>query len=82
MRVALEALEEGILGGAGDTRAVFWGSVPYNLARVPLAWYASASAGLGLGAAGIWWTINVTTGLKALVKGVSVIGGRWSRIDP
>lgn len=78
--VAFEALEEGILGGAGDTRAIFWGSVPYNLARVPLAWYAAFP--LGLGAAGVWWTINATTWAKALIKGVSVLRGRWLRVEP
>ena len=78
--VAFEALEEGILGGAGDTRAVFWGSVPYNLARIPLAWLGAF--GLGMGAAGIWWTINVTTWLKAGVKGLSVLRGRWLVVEP
>lgn len=78
--VALEALEEGILGGAGDTRAVFWGSVPYNLARVPLAWWVAGP--LGYGAVGIWWVINGTTWAKSAVKGLAVLRGRWTTLEP
>ena len=75
--VAWEALAEGVLEGAGDTRAVLWLSSPLNLLRVPLAW--AAAGPLGLGAAGIWWAINLTTVAKALLKGARVLRGRWER---
>lgn len=77
--VAWEALSEGTLGGAGDTRAVFWWSAPLNVLRVPLAW---ALAGpVGLGAAGVWWAINLTTYAKALGKGHTVLRGRWASVE-
>lgn len=76
--VALEAWSEGVLGGAGDTRKIFWGSVPFNLLRIPLAW-AMASP-LGWGAAGVWWAINLTTVLKATVKCGLVVEGGWARL--
>ncbi|MFO0723453.1 MAG: MATE family efflux transporter [Myxococcota bacterium] len=77
--VAWESLAEGVLSGAGDTRAVFWGSMPFNVLRVPLAW--SLAFPLGLGAAGVWWAINLTTYLKVFAKGMAVRRGRWARIQ-
>ncbi len=77
--VAFEALSEGVLEGAGDTRPVFWTSTPLNLLRIPLAW--GLAGPLGWGAAGIWWAINVTTMVKALAKGGMVLGGRWQRVE-
>src|SRR5690349_21934462 len=45
--VALEAFGEGVLGGAGDTRRMFWATVPFNLMRVPLAWFLAIHLGWG-----------------------------------
>lgn len=77
--VALEALFEGALFGAGDTRTVFWLSAPANTLRVPLAWALAIS--LGWGAAGIWWAINVTTWAKAAGKGWFTWRGRWAELE-
>jgi len=77
--VAWEALFEGVLAGAGDTRTVFWLSTPFNLLRIPLAWFFAFP--LGWGAAGIWWAINITTLMKALCKGWAVHRGRWAEIE-
>lgn len=76
--VAWEALGEGVLNGAGDTRTVFWASVPLNLLRVPLAWWLALH--LGWGAAGVWWAINATTWVKAGLKGLAVARGRWQHL--
>ncbi len=77
--VAIEVLSEGVLGGAGDTRAVFWSSVPLNVCRIPLAWVLAFP--VGLGAAGIWWAINATTWSKAVLKAWLVWRGRWAELD-
>jgi MATE family multidrug resistance protein len=74
--VAYESLADGVLAGSGDTRTILWLSMPLNLLRVPLGWYAAFP--LGLGAAGIWWAINLTTVLKAVLKCWAVRRGQWA----
>jgi MATE family multidrug resistance protein len=78
--VALESLTEGVLAGAGDTRSVFLYSAPVNALRIPLAWLAAFP--LGLGAAGIWWVVNITTYFKALGKAYAVWRGHWAELEP
>ena len=78
--VAYEALTEGILAGAGDTKTVFWISAPINLMRIPLSWWLAIE--MGWQAAGIWWAINMTTYAKALLKGLMVKKGKWKEIEP
>ncbi len=77
--VSWEALAEGVLTGAGDTRAVFWTSVPLNLLRIPLAW--ALAFPLGLAAAGIWWAINLTSVAKTGLKIGAVWRGRWAELE-
>lgn len=74
--VSVEAFSEGVLAGAGDTRTLFMTTVPFNLLRVPLAWFLAIY--LGWGAMGIWWAINITTVFKAALKAGMVLRGRWT----
>ncbi len=73
--VAWEALAEGVLLGAGASQPVFWLSAPVNVLRIPLAW--ALAIPLGFGAPGVWWAINLTSLLKATLKGVSAARGAW-----
>jgi len=68
--VALEAAEEKVLLGMGHTRPIFAISVPGNLIRLPLAWFLAIY--LDWGATGVWWTINISTALKALAFHLAV----------
>jgi Na+-driven multidrug efflux pump len=68
--VALEAAEEKVLLGMGHTRPIFAISVPGNLIRLPLAWFLAIY--LDWGAIGVWWTINISTTLKALAFHMTV----------
>lgn len=77
LAVSWEALAEGAIGGAGDSRTLFWLSAPANLLRVPLGW--ALAFPLGWGAAGVWWAINLTSWLKAGLKGWAVRRGEWVR---
>ena len=36
---------------------------------------------LGMGAAGVWWAINLTTFVKAALKGWAVWRGRWAELS-
>jgi putative MATE family efflux protein len=73
--VAYEALAEGILGGAGFTRAIFYWSAPLNLLRIPCCWLFAIQEGYG--AAAVWWVINLSTFFKAYGKWATVLSGRW-----
>lgn len=73
--VAYEALAEGILSGAGKTKAIFYWSAPLNIMRIPCCWLFAIH--YGYGAAAVWWVINLSTFLKALGKWGTVISGRW-----
>ena len=75
--IAYEALAEGILSGAGKTRAIFYWSAPLNILRVPFAWYFAIECSYG--AAAVWWVINLSTLLKSLGKWSTVLSGRWQK---
>ncbi len=77
--VAWETLSEGILEGAGDTKTVLWFGMPFNILRIPLSWFLAIY--LGWGAFGIWWTINITTYIKSLLKMWVVARGRWRNVE-
>jgi putative MATE family efflux protein len=73
--VAYEALAEGVLSGAGKTKAIFYWSAPLNILRIPCCWLFAIN--YGYGAVAVWWVINLSTLLKALGKWGAVISGRW-----
>ena len=52
---------------------------PFNLLRIPLA-YAFAFP-LGMGAAGVWWAINVSSWLKTSAKLVALFRGKWLELE-
>ncbi|PCJ52082.1 MAG: hypothetical protein COA70_12980 [Planctomycetota bacterium] len=51
-----------VMTGAGRTLQMAYVSIAGNLVRIPIAWWFSA--GLGFGATGIWWALNVGNILK------------------
>jgi putative MATE family efflux protein len=73
--VAYEALAEGILSGAGRTKAIFYWSAPLNILRIPCCWLFAVH--YGYGAVAVWWVINLSTFLKTLGKWSTVLSGRW-----
>ncbi len=76
--VAVEAVNEKVLLGSGQTGALYWIAPLGNVLRIPLGWFlAFGDPGFALGAAGVWWAVNVTTLLKAFLFWQRVQRGAW-----
>ena len=75
--MAVEIILKGAFSGAGDTIPPMLVMLPGSLARIPLAWYLAFDLGWGIN--GIWWTLTITTGLKAAVLAYWFSLGRWKR---
>ncbi|MCP4684390.1 MAG: MATE family efflux transporter [bacterium] len=73
--MAVEIILEGAFSGAGDTIPPMVVMLPGSIARIPLAWYLAFE--LDWGIEGIWWTLTITTGFKALVLAYWFSLGRW-----
>jgi putative MATE family efflux protein len=75
--MAAEIILEGSFAGAGNTMPPMVVSIPGSILRLPLAWYLSDIAGLGIN--GVWWTLTITTWLKAIALIWWFSLGRWKR---
>jgi putative MATE family efflux protein len=75
--MAFEIILEGAFSGAGNTIPPMAVMLPCSVARIPLAWYLAFE--LGWGVNGIWWTLTITTGLKAVILAYWFMLGRWKR---
>jgi putative MATE family efflux protein len=73
--MAFEIILEGAFAGAGDTMPPMLIMLPGSLARIPLAWWLAFDLGWGIN--GIWWTLTITTALKAIVLGYWFSLGHW-----
>ena len=75
--MAVEIILEGAFSGSGDTLPPMLVILPGSVARVPLAWYLAFQ--LDWGIEGIWWTLTITTTLKAAVLAWWFKLGHWKR---
>jgi len=73
--MAVEIIFEGAFSGAGDTMPPMVVGVTGSLARIPLAYYLAFTLGWGIN--GIWWTLTITTVIKAVILGYWFKLGRW-----
>jgi len=75
--MAIEIILEGAFSGAGDTMPPMLVMLPGSLARIPLAWWLAFELGWGIN--GIWWTLTITTGIKAIILAYWFGLGHWKR---
>jgi putative MATE family efflux protein len=73
--MAIEIVLEGAFGGAGDTVPPMLVMIPGAVVRIPLAYWLCFDLGLGLN--GVWWTLTITTTIKAAILAWWFHRGRW-----
>ncbi|HOP06774.1 MAG TPA: MATE family efflux transporter [candidate division Zixibacteria bacterium] len=73
--MAIEIVLEGAFGGAGDTIPPMVVSIPGALMRIPMAYYFCFNLDWGIN--GVWWTLTITSIIKALIMAGWFRLGRW-----
>lgn len=73
--MAIEIVLEGAFSGAGDTLPPMIVLLPGAIIRIPLAYLLAIN--LGMGITGVWWTLTITTLVKAAVLAVWFSRGKW-----
>ena len=73
--MAIEIVIEGAFGGAGDTMPPMIVMIPGALVRIPLAYLLAFTLDWGIN--GVWWSLTITTTVKALVLAFWFYRGRW-----
>lgn len=73
--MAVEIVLEGSFGGAGDTLPPMLVMIPGSLARIPLAYLLAFTFDMGIN--GVWWTLTITTTIKAVVLALWFRRGNW-----
>jgi putative MATE family efflux protein len=73
--MALEVVLDGAFGGAGDTVPPLVIGGPVTLLRIPLAYFLAVT--LGWGAAGVFWTITLTSLAKGIILALLFARGKW-----
>jgi Na+-driven multidrug efflux pump len=62
-------------GGAGDTVPPMVVLIPGAIIRVPMAYYLAFDLEWGIN--GVWWTLTITTFIKAIILAIWFGRGRW-----
>lgn len=75
MAMAFEIVLEGAFAGAGDTIPPMLVAIPGAIIRIPLAYYLAFNLGWGIN--GVWWTLTITSLIKAVVLAIWFYRGKW-----
>lgn len=73
--MAIEIVLEGAFGGAGDTLPPMIIMIPGSVARIPLAYWLCFTLDWGIN--GVWWTLTITTTIKAVILALWFKRGKW-----
>lgn len=77
MSMAVEIVLEGAFAGAGDTIPPMLVMVPGHLIRIPLAYFLCFTLDWGIN--GVWWTLTITTTIKAVILALWFKRGKWQQ---
>jgi putative MATE family efflux protein len=75
--MGIEIVLEGAFSGAGDTIPPMTVSIPGSLARLPLAYFLCFTLDIGIN--GVWWTLTITSLVKAIILALWFRRGRWQK---
>jgi len=73
--MGIEIILEGAFSGAGDTMPPMIVSIPGSIARLPLAYYFCFVLDIGIN--GVWWSLTITSLVKAVVLLFWFSRGKW-----
>ncbi len=73
--MAVEIVLEGAFGGAGDTIPPMVVLIPGAIVRIPLAYFLAFTLDWGIN--GVWWTLTITTTIKAIILAIWFHRGGW-----
>ena len=73
--MAVEIVLEGAFGGAGDTVPPMAVQLPLSALRVPMAYYLCFNLDWGIN--GVWWTLTITSLMKAVTLAYWFKRGNW-----
>lgn len=73
--MAVEIILEGAFSGAGDTIPPMLVSIPGSISRLPLAYLLCFTFDIGIN--GVWWTLTITSFVKAIILLLWFRRGKW-----
>jgi len=77
MFMGIEIVLEGAFSGAGNTIPPMVVSIPWSIARLPLAYFFCFVLNVGIN--GVWWTLTITSFFKAVILFFWFRKGNWKR---
>jgi putative MATE family efflux protein len=75
--MGVEIVLEGAFSGAGNTIPPMAVSIPWSIARLPLAYLFSFTFNMGIN--GVWWSLTITSLCKAIILFFWFRRGNWKK---
>jgi putative MATE family efflux protein len=75
--MGIEITLEGAFTGSGNTVPPMLVSIPGSIARLPLAYFLCFTLDMGIN--GVWWTLTITSFVKAIILALWFSKGNWKK---
>ncbi len=75
--MGIEIVLEGAFTGSGNTIPPMLVSIPGSIARLPLAYFLCFTLDIGIN--GVWWTLTITSFVKAIILAIWFGKGSWKK---